>query len=665
MVLKDSATTAGSGEHREAGRHDDEVVRSTRGTGETFASIMERRISRRGLLKAGAATAMVLSVSRMNGLDVTAQQPGGRIRFAPIAPQPATSQQIVVPEGYRWAPLLKWGDPIRHDGPEFDPENQTAEAQAQQIGYNCDYIGFHGLPWNTGQSMRGLLWVNHEYTNEELMFPSYEFGNPTREQVDVGIQAHGGVIVESARDANGIMYVDKRSPYNRRITGSTPMRLSGPAATHPWMKTADDPYAQTVLGTLNNCAGGITPWGTILTCEENFHQYFGNVNALADDDPRKANHQRYGLPGGASERLWEAYHPRFNVGVEPNEAFRFGWVVEVDPYNPDTAPVKRTALGRFRHEGATWGYSPSGRVTFYSGDDAVFEYVYKYVSNEAWDTSRRGMNQNLLDDGVLYVARFNEDGTGDWLPLVYGEGPLTRENGFTSQGDVLLKTREAGDALGATKMDRPEDMQQNPVNKKVYVALTNNTRRGTEGNADIDEANPRSQNRTGHIIEITEAGNDAAATTFTWDIFILCGTPEDETSYFAGFPKENVSPIANPDNVNFDIDGNLWISTDGQPGTLQLADALHVVPTDGPERGNLQQFLAVTAGAECASFEFTHDNLNLFVAVQHPGEGGTFEDPVSTWPFDGTNVARPTVIQVWSESREKIGGGAVPPGFRR
>jgi uncharacterized protein len=666
MVLKDKQTQSAGDDHREAGRSSEDAILSGRGHGDTFASIMERRISRRGLLKAGAATAMVLSVP---GAGVAHAAPGksadGKIRFVPIAPQPATSDQIVVPEGYRWAPLLKWGDPIHHDGPEFDPDNLTGETQAQQIGYNCDYIGFHGLPWEGKLSRRGLLWVNFEYTNEELMFAGYEWGNPTREQVDVGIQAHGGGIVELVRDGNGIMSVDKRSPYNRRLTGSTPMRLSGPAASHEWMKTADDPYAQTVLGTLNNCAGGITPWGTILTCEENFHQYFGNVNALSDDDPRKSNHQRYGLPDGHSERLWEKYHPRFNVGVEPNEAFRFGWVVEVDPYNPDSTPVKRTALGRFRHEGATWGHSPSGRVVFYSGDDARFEYAYKYVSNQAYNSNRRGMSQSLLDDGILYVARFNDDGTGDWLPLVYGDGPLTSENGFTSQGDVLVKTREAADALGATKMDRPEDMQQNPVNKKVYLALTNNTQRGTEGREDVDEANPRAVNRYGHILEITEADNDAVSTTFTWDIFILCGMPDDEDSYFAGFPKESVSPIANPDNVNFDLDGNLWISTDGQPGTLQLADALHVVPTAGPERGNLQQFLAVTAGAECASFEFTHDNLNLFVSVQHPGEGGTVEEPVSIWPHDGTGIARPTVIQVWSESNEKIGGGTVPPGFKR
>lgn len=669
-MLKDRSREIPAADRKVMTHEEDNVVRSGGGAGETFVQVMQRRLSRRGLLKASAAAAagaLVLNGTGAGQTLVSAQSDvqGGRIGFTPIAPQPATSDRIVVPEGYRWAPLLKWGDPIRADGPAFDPDNQTGEAQAQQVGYNCDYIGFHGLPWDGRSSQRGLLWVNNEYTNEELMFAGYEFGNPTREQVDVGIQAHGGTLVEVVRDANGIMYVDLHSEYNRRITGSTPMYISGPAAKHEWMQTRDDPRGITALGMLNNCAGGITPWGTILTCEENFHQYFGQLDQLDPEDPRAANHERYGLPGGLSDRAWEKYHPRFNVAVEPNEPFRFGWVVEIDPFNPEVTPVKRTAMGRFRHEGATFGYSPSGRVTFYSGDDARFEYAYKYVSDNAYDPTIRGMNQGLLDEGVLYVARFNDDGSGDWLPLIYGEGPLTEENGFTSQADVLIRTREAGDVLGATRMDRPEDMQQNPVNKKVYLALTNNTNRATGDNPDVDEANPRPENRFGHILEITEENDDSVSTSFTWEIFILCGDPEDESTYFAGYPKDAVSPIANPDNVDFDIDGNLWISTDGQPGTLELADALHVVPTQGPERGNLQQFLAVTAGAECASFGFAHDNRNLFVSIQHPGEGGTVEDPVSNWPYDGTNRARPTVIQVWNESDEKIGGGAVPPRFKR
>ncbi|MEZ4520085.1 MAG: DUF839 domain-containing protein [Thermomicrobiales bacterium] len=285
------------------------------------------------------------------------------------------------------------------------------------------------------------------------------------------------------------------------------------------------------------------------------------------------------------------------------------------------------------------------------------------MSDEAWDPLKRGMAQSILDEGVLNVARLADDGTGEWVPLVYGEGPLTEENGFTSQGDVLIKTRIAADLVEATKMDRPEDMQQNPVNKKVYVALTNNTAREEPGTA-----NPRVDNAYGHILEITEDGDDAISTTFTWDIFILCGDPSDESTYFAGFPKEAVSPVANPDNVNFDAAGNLWISTDGQPGSLDLADGLYVVPTEGPERGNLQGFLSIVTGAECASFEFVNDDRNMFVSVQHPAEGSDVNHPgivdnddrpvpgpdEAQWP-DGGFFPRPSVIQVWSENGGRIG----------
>lgn len=616
-----------------------------------------RRLSRRGLLKTGAAaTALVLTSPLVNARESVASMesvtgvPG--IHFTPIPPQPVTQNHVVVAEGHEQSVLLRWGDPVVPGTPhDWNELNQSPERQDLQFGYNCDYIGWHILPWGQKSSQRGLLWVNHEYTNEELMFPGYDPDNPTEDQVNIGIAAHGGSIVELQRDQHGQMQVMWNSSYNRRITGTTPMQVTGPAADHPWMTTQWDQNTQTVLGMLNNCAGGITPWGTVLTCEENFHQYFGNLSHLSEEDPRYAVHDRYGLPGEASDRKWERFHGRYDIGIEPNESFRFGWVVEIDPYNPASIPVKRTGLGRFRHEGATWGYSPSGRVAFYSGDDSRFEYVYKWVSDEAYEPLKRGMAQSLLDDGTLYVARFNDDGSGDWMPLRYGEGPLTEENGFTSQGDVLIKTRLAADELGATRMDRPEDIQQNPVNKKVYVALTNNTNREAD---DTDQANPRPDNQFGHIIELTEDGDDAASETFTWEIFVLCGDPEDESTYFAGFPKENVSPVANPDNLNFDMAGNLWISTDGAPRSLEMADGLHVVPTEGPQRGNLQHFLSVVEGAECASFDFTHDNLNLFVAVQHPAEGSDLGQGGPQWP-DGGNLPRPSVIQVWATNGGKVG----------
>jgi secreted PhoX family phosphatase len=443
------------------------------------------------------------------------------------------------------------------------------------------------------------------------------------------------------------------SRFNRRITGETSMMITGPAAGHPLMRTREDPAGTTVRGMLNNCAGGTTPWGTILTCEENFHQYFANAGRLADDDPRKAVHARYGFPSGASERRWELHHDRFDLAKEPNEPFRFGWVVEIDPYDPSFAPRKRTALGRSKHEGATTVLARDGRVVVYSGDDERFEYIYKFVTAKAMRRGDLGQNLTLLDDGTLYVARFLPDGTGSWLPLIYGEGPLTRANGFENQGDVVINARRAADLLGATKMDRPEDVEASPVTGTVYAVLTNNTRRAAD---QVDAANPRPNNRHGHIIEWTEEGDEPAATRFRWNIFMLCGDPKDPSymTYFAGFPAEQVSPISSPDNIAFDRRGDLWISTDGQPSTFRRNDAIFAVPVGGAQRGFLRQFLSAPRGAEVCGPQFTPDNHTLFCAIQHPGEGGGLENPVSSWP-DGTQPPKPSVVAVWRPDGGVIG----------
>ena len=322
---------------------------------------------------------------------------------------------------------------------------------------------------------------------------------------------------------------------------------------------------------LNNCAGGTTPWGTVVTGEENFNQYFANLSAIAEDDPVFAAHDRYGLGEGPSERQWETFHERFDLAKEPNEPFRFGWGVEIDPLDPTSTPKKRTALGRNKHEGHTSVISPSGNVAIYSGDDERFEYAYKFVTAGTYDESNREANLDLLDEGTLYVARFNDDGTGEWLPLVHGEGGLDEAAGFSSQADVLLNPRAASDVLGATKMDRPEDFETNPVTGKVYLVCTNNSNRGVEDNPGTDAANPRVENRSGHIIEITEDGDDHSATGFAWELFLVAGDPEDDATYFAGFPKDQVSPIASPDNITFDVLGNIWISTDGLPNSFEEA----------------------------------------------------------------------------------------------
>ncbi len=670
---------------------DIDKIYSTKGRGETFAAILERRLNRRRLLEGGvAAAALVLTGSRIDAVraqdatPVADASPGASPVASPVgspvagssltfSPIPAsTADQLGVPAGYQAVPFLRWGDPITADAPEFDAANQSAAAQEVQFGYNCDFVGFLPLPLGSATSDNGLLVVNHEYTNSELMFAGYLSPNPatpegggtpvpeflpnvTQEIVDVELAAHGLSVVEILRNEAGEWTVVRDSQYNRRLTGTTPMELTGPVAGVDLVKTTDDPTGMTVLGTLNNCAAGTTPWGTVLSGEENFNQYFGNLGALPADDPIRAHHERFGLIEGSSERRWEAFHDRFDVAKEPNEAFRFGWSVEIDPYEPTSTPKKRTAIGRFKHEAISSVIAPGGQVIFYSGDDQIFEYVYKFVSTGTYDPSDRAANMALLDDGVLYAAKFNDDGGGEWLPLVYGEGPLTEANGFASQADVLLNARGAGDAVGATKMDRPEDIEPSPVNGRIYINCTNNDQRGTaEGEEGANAANPRLENMHGHVIELIEDGGDQASLAFTWDLFIIAGDPADEATYFGGYPKEKVSAISSPDNMTFDAAGNLWLSTDGQPGKLKVNDGLFAVPVDGPERGYLRQFFSAVPGAEVSGPIFTPDNTSLFVAVQHPGEGGTLEAPLSRWP-DDANMPRPSVVVIQAENGGRIG----------
>jgi hypothetical protein len=619
------------------------------GVGDSLSAIIDRSLGRRAVLGAAAgAGAMVI------GGFSSSKAEAAHLTFTPI--QGGKSDRIEVPAGYDAYSLIAWGDPLFPAVPGFNFDAQTPERQARQFGYNNDFVGF--LPI-AGRSDRGLLVVNHEYTNPELMFRNYNANNPTRAQVDIEINAHGLAIVEVLRGPDGRWIYLQDSVYNRRITGFTPMVMSGPAAGHPWLATREDPTGANVLGTLNNCAAGMTPWGTVLTCEENFNQYFGNFGAMAANDPRTAAHRRYGMPTGASERKWERFHPRFDMGQEPNEAFRFGWVVEIDPLDPSWTPRKRTSLGRFKHEGATVMVGRNNRVAFYTGDDERFDYTYKFVSARSYDLLDRRANFDLLDEGILYVAKFNDNGSGEWIPLVWGQGPLTAANGFSSQADVLIKTRQAADLLGATKMDRPEDFEPSPVTGKLYLLLTNNTNRGVGTNPGPDAANPRANNRNGHIIEMIEAGSDPAATSFTWSIFILCGRPEDPSTYFAGYPKDRVSPIGAPDNVVFDRDGVLWVATDGQENAIGLNDGLFALPAEGPERGYLRQFLSVPNGAELCGPEFTPDDRTLFIAIQHPGEGGTVERPISSWP-DGREP-RPAVAVVQHKRGARIGAGAEEP----
>ncbi|MEO1153216.1 MAG: PhoX family phosphatase [Pseudomonadota bacterium] len=643
--------------------------------GNTIGDVINRRYGRRevmkGALGVSATTALFGTTALMAPKQASAMTADdSRYKFDELTW--GNDEDMHIADGYKADVLLRWGDPITADAAEFDPYNQSAEKQLKQFGYNNDYVGFAAL---NPEGTRGLLCVNHEYTNEEVMFPGIGrqdregFPNMTKELVDIEMAAHGGTVVEIEKGVDGNWMVNRNSTYNRRITPlNTAMTFSGPAAGHDRMKTSADPEGMTVIGTINNCAGGMTPWGTYLMAEENFHGYFWSdkVNAEGDVDlseqAEAAQMERYGVPG--RWYAWGKFHDRFNIDKEPNEVNRFGWIVEVDPTDPNATPVKHTALGRFRHEGAETTIASDGRLVIYSGDDNRFDYQYKYVSGGVV-TEDRAANSALLSDGTLYVARFNDDGTIDWLPLVHGEGPLTAENGFNDQGDVMIDTRLAADLLGATPMDRPEDAEPRG-DGTAYIMLTNNSRRTPE---QVDAANPRPESNFGHIIEIKEADGNHSATSGTWSILVKCGDPTIAEVGAEWNPETSENGwFGSPDNCAIDASGRLWISTDQGSGWGRTgkSDGLYSLETEGDLRGHSKLFFRCPVGGELCGPYFTEDSETLFLAVQHPGTDGTtdfvgferastFEDPATRWPdFAAGMPPRPSVVVV-----TKKGGGQI------
>lgn len=631
----------------------------------TMGELISARFSRRGFLKGSlAVSAIAATVSPLAILTAGDAKAAGNSAFSFNEVEAGVDETHHVAEGYDADVLLRWGDGLFPDAPEFDPANQSAAAQARQFGYNNDYVGYIPLD---GSDEHGLLVVNHEYTNPHLMFPGLvtlaegeiTMNALTKEQVDIELMAHGGTIVEIQK-VDGKWQVVKDGQYNRRITAETEMQLTGPAAGHDRLKTNADATGTKVFGTINNCAGGVTPWGTYIMAEENIHGYFGGE--LPADHPEAANYDRLGIPDGSYE--WAAHYDRFDVSKEPNEPNRFGYIVEVDPMDPNSVPKKRTALGRFKHEGAESIVSKDGRVVFYLGDDERFDYVYKFVTSGTYNPDDRAANMDLLDEGTLYVARFAEDGSMEWMPLVHGQGPLTEENGFASQADVVIETRRAADLLGATKMDRPEDIEPNASNGKVYVMLTNNTRREAD---QVDAANPTAKNAFGHIIEIAEADGDFAAETGSWEILLKCGDPSI-AEVGATFSTDTTANgwFGMPDNCAVDSDGRLWVSTDGNsPSGTGRTDGLWAVDTEGDARATSKLFFRVPVGAEMCGPVFTDDGETLFLAVQHPGDGGDdwegfgrpsyYEDLSTRWPdFDDAMPTRPSVVVVTKQGGGKI-----------
>lgn len=611
------------------------------------------RMSRRSMLKWAAAGAggTVLGACSASAEKLATIKPMLGFDEVPTS----TDDQVTVPAGYSARVLLAWGDPIGDPkgSPKFAPDaSNTAAEQALQAGMNHDGMQFFPL----AGSARGLLAINHEYVDLGLAFADGASGwsaqKTAKTQAAVGVS-----IVEVQRSGAG-WHVTRPSTGARRIDARTPMRLAGPAAGHPLMRTLESPQGLSTAGTLANCANGWTPWGTYLTCEENFHAFFRARPGASDHE------RRYGVTHPQQVMDWAASDRRFDVAANPNSPNHFGWVVEIDPYDRSSTPVKRTALGRFKHESAAPALARDGRVVFYMGDDEPFEYLYKFVSAKrfaglpagtttaaALTPEQRAQFGALLDEGTLYVARFLPDGRGQWLPLVWGQGPLTAAAGFDSQGDVLIRARQAADALRATPLDRAEWCAVDPRRGEVFVSLTGNTQRGAPGKPGVDAVNPRAANEGGQIVRWVEDRRDAAATSFVWDIAQRAGNPNDADPARRG-TQSATAAYANPDGLLIDDRGILWVQTD-MSGANMSADGGKLFGNNQMlaidwRAGVTRRFMTGPRGCEVTGACLTPDGRTMFVNIQHPGGGAMHPAGHryhSTWP-DGRLGARPRAATV-------------------
>jgi hypothetical protein len=604
--------------------------------------------ARRVLLHGGFGLAVGALFAPLPGCAVL---PGGRagptLGFKPVPPSEA--DRVTVPEGYTATPLAPWGEPVGIPGAmpvwAADASNSAAE-QALQTGMHHD--GLHYFPLDG--SRRGLLAINHEYTDDGLLHPG-GMSPWSAEKVGKAQAAHGISVLEVELAGNA-WHVVRPSRYARRITATTPVALAGPAAGHALMKTAADPAGRRVLGTFANCAAGMTPWGTFLSGEENFQDYF-----VTADQPT-AHERRWGL-GKTSWYRWHEFDQRFDTVRHPNEPNRHGWVLELDPADPSAAPVKRTALGRAAHEGAWVAVTRDGRAVVYSGEDARFEYIYKFVSRDRIRPAGAGLsaakaNAELLDHGTLYVARFDADGSGRWLPLVHGLGPLTAERGFADLGEVLIKARQASDALGGTRMDRPEWLAIDSAGGWVYASLTNNSQRGDGAHPGPDAANPRARNTMGGIIRWRDQG-DFDAERFEWNHFVLAGDPANERAEARGNIRGDL--YACPDGLALDARGVLWIDTDIGSAALNQGEMARLGNNQmlacNPVSGEMRRFLTGPRRCEITGAAWTPDGRTMFVNVQHPGEPtGERSDPAdprkfSNWPdFDPAGRPRSATVVI-------------------
>ena len=678
-----------------------------------FQTIISRRVNRRSVLKGGTGltAAAFFGTLPLLGCNSEDSKPTGRpiikndntaaipasgelnrpesLKFKAVAHSKAAEMSVA--EGYKAEMILPLGTPLMAGIDDWkDNREQSAESFEWRMGDNHDgmwFFGKKGAAYDPKASDNGLLVMNHEYVNSaELspfgyhlikddnaapIFKNRRLASDVRREVN----CHGVAVVEMKRRANGSGYeMVANSKYHRRITSSTVTQLTGPVAGSDLVKTKFDPTGFQTRGINNNCGAGLSPWGTYLTTEENFLGVFARGQ---DASQLTAGHHygrdRYGAKENFSgfEYLWHTPDAKdakimdeFSrwdmtaVAATAADDYRngfntFGYITEIDPFDPQSVPQKRTALGRFAHENCAYAPVEQGKpIVFYMGDDARGEYIYKFVSKATWSNSDIGgglkAGSKYMDDGTLYVAVFNDDGRGEWKALVYGQNGLDATNSelpFQGQDEVLIFARAAADVLGATKMDRPEWVSVSPITGEVYVTLTNNKYRGVSDDQPVSATNPRSYNvrgkargnDNGHIIRWAEAGGDHAATSFEWDIYLFAA-PYD-------LAAENLSKLNNnndfssPDGLYFDPRGVLWIQTDdgaytdtsscmllaALPG--KVSDGALTITTAGQQtrvgmpanNDNIKRFFVGPEGCEVTGITLTPDFKTLFINIQHPG----------------------------------------------
>lgn len=579
-----------------------------------FDDVVEAAISRRGFMNGVVAFGSGAAVMGTSMLSADAARAGQSDRFAFAALPAQTDGTVHVPEGYSWEVLVRWGDPLFSDAPAFDAGTGVpTEGSDRVFGENTDGMELFTVGGHQ------LLVVNSEYVNPELNLAHTEDGMPVSADDVLRLQNFQGVSVMEVAEGPDGWKVVVDSPFNRRIHHNTPMTIDGPAAGHNLLKTDADPTGTQSLGTFNNCGSGRTPWGTYLTCEENFNGYFGTTEEVTLDDTTAKGFDRYGVTTKVGENRYN-YHgfdARFDISKNPNEPHRAGYIVEIDPAKPDSTPVKHTALGRFKHENAAYALANDGRVVVYMGDDERGEFMYKWLSRDKFVAG--GDTSTLLSEGQLYVAKFNDDMTGTWVAL-------TPEATGMSAPEIAIFSRIAASAVGATTMDRPEWVAVNPRAVEAYCCLTNNKNRGVKPNAGGDDTsanavNPREANKYGQIVRWRPMADDHGADGFEWDLYVMAGNPTNQEGAYKGSDNVNAGNMFNsPDGMQFDTTGIMWIQTDGDDsneGDFEGMGNNQMLAGD-PVTGEIRRFLTGPKGAEVTGLAWSADRRSMFVGIQHP-----------------------------------------------